>query len=349
MSLQNSPVQTGVDFERNGKQIDYLRIPHSRNDSAWGGLMVPIVVVKNGTGPTLLLVGGNHGGEYEGPVALNKLVQRLQPEAVQGRVIILPALNLPAVLAGRRLSPIDGKDMNRVFPGRANGTATEIIAHYVHEAILPLSDAVVDLHAGGYSLDLAPYISMHYLDDPQQMAATRATLEAFQAPYALIMEEFSGEGLLDYAVESMGKIFLCAELGGAGRLSADTLRHTEVGVDNVLKHLGIVEGEIESCTDRGLPPMQLMEVPDPENYHTVLTPGVYESFYEIGDRVARDQPLGQVHALQYPGRAPLPVVAQRSGLLLGRRGPGFVEVGDTVALIGRAKEPAGSADSAQLR
>lgn len=337
MSLNNSPVQTEIDFEQNGRQFGYLRVPYSRNNSAWGGLMIPVAVVKNGTGPTLLLVGGNHGGEYEGPVALNKLVQRLDAEQVQGRVIILPALNLPAVLAGQRLSPIDHKDMNRVFPGRASGTVTEIIAHYVHEAILPLCDAVVDLHSGGYSLELAPYISMHYLDNPQQMAATRAALEAFQAPYALIMEEFSGEGLLDYAVERMGKIFLCAELGGAGRLSPTTLRHAEVGVDNLLKHFGLVEGEIETCAARGLAPMQIMDVPDPENYHSVLVPGIYESFLEIGDPVTVGQPLGQVHALQYPDRAPVPVVARRAGLLLGRRGPGFVEVGDTVALIGRKR------------
>ena len=337
MSLEDSPVQTKVDFEQNGKQTGYLRVPYSRNDSAWGGVMVPIAVIKNGSGPTLLLIGGSHGGEYEGPVALNKLIQRLQPAEVQGRVIILPALNLPAVLAGNRLSPIDSKDMNRVFPGRATGTVTEIIAHYVHEAILPLCDAVVDLHSGGYSLDLAPYISMHYLDDPQQMAATRAALEAFQAPYALIMEEFSGEGLLDYAVERMGKTFLCAELGGAGRLSADTLHHAEVGVDNLLKHFDMVEGKIESCSDRGLPPMRIMEVPDPENYHAVLTAGIYESLLEIGDRVASGEPLGRVHTLQYPDRAPVPVVARRTGILLGRRGPGFVEVGDTVALVGREK------------
>lgn len=341
MSLENSPVRTEIDFERNGKQIGYLRVPYSRNESAWGGLMVPVIVVKNGNGSTVLLVGGSHGGEYEGPVCLNKLAQRLEPEQVQGRVIILPALNLPAVLAGQRLSPLDGKDMNRVFPGRPTGTVTEIIAHYVHEAILPVCDAVLDLHAGGYSLDLAPYISMHFLEDPEQMAATRAALEAFQAPYALIMEEFSGEGLLDYAVERMGKIFLCAELGGAGRLSVATLRHAEIGTRNLLKHLDILEGEIETCAARGLPPMQLMEVPDPENYHIVLEPGIYESFFEIGDEVTAGEPLGQVHAVQYPGRAPVPVVAQRTGVLLGRRGPGFVEVGDTAALVGRAAEPAG--------
>ncbi|MDX1687689.1 MAG: succinylglutamate desuccinylase/aspartoacylase family protein [Candidatus Promineifilaceae bacterium] len=335
MTLAQSPVTTDADFEADGRQVTYLRVPYSRNSSAWGAVMLPIVVVKNGRGPTVMLVGGTHGGEYEGPVCLTKMAQGLTPEQVRGRVILLPALNLPAVLSGQRLSPIDGKDMNRVFPGRYNGTVTEIIAHYVHEAILPLCDAVVDLHAGGYSLELAPYISMHYLDDEEQMAQTRAALEAFQAPYALIMEEFSGEGLLDYAVERMGKVFLCAELGGAGRLSADTLNIAEVGAWNVLRHFGIVEGEIESCEARGLPATRLMEVPDPENYHAVMDDGIYESFFKVGDTVEAGQPLGHVHFVQYPSRPPAPVVAQRSGVLIGRRGPGFVEVGDTVAVIAR--------------
>lgn len=333
MSLARSPVTTDVDFTRDGKQVTYLQVPHSRNTSAWGKLLVPIAVVKNGDGATVLLTGGIHGGEYEGPVALFKLMRQLQPEQVQGCIIIIPAVNLPAVLAGERLSPIDHKDMNRVFPGRPNGTVTEMIAHYVHEAILPRCDAVVDLHAGGYSLELAPYISMHYLDDPQQMEATRAAMEAFQAPYAMIMEEFSGEGLLDYAVEGMGKVFLCAELGGAGRLEAHTLRLTEVGARNVLKHFDLLEGEIETCEARGLPPTKMMAVPDPENYHTVTEAGIYESFLAVGDAVQEGQPLGQVHFAQHPLRTPEVIVARRGGILMGRRGPGFVEAGDSVAVV----------------
>ena len=335
MSLAQSPVTTDVDFEADGRQVTYLRVPYSRNTSAWGGVMLPIVVIKNGSGPTVLFVGGSHGGEYEGPVCLTKMAHTLAPNQVQGRVILLPALNLPAVLSGQRLSPIDGKDMNRVFPGRWNGTVTEIIAHYVHEAILPLCDAVVDLHAGGYSLELAPYISMHYLSDEKQMTQTRAALEAFQAPYALIMEEFSGEGLLDYAVERLGKIFLCAELGGAGRLSVNTLNIAEVGARNILRHFGLIEGKIESCEARGLPPTRVMEVPDPENYQSAMHDGIYESFFDIGDAVEAGQPLGHIHFVQYPSRPPASVVAHRSGVLIGRRGPGFVEVGDTVAVVAR--------------
>jgi N-alpha-acetyl-L-2,4-diaminobutyrate deacetylase len=335
MSSGRSPVQTDIDFEAEGKQISYLWVPYSRNNSAWGKVLVPIVVIKHGDGPTALLVGGNHGGEYEGPVCLLKMARELEPEQVRGRIIILPALNLPAVLAGQRLSPIDGLDMNRSFPGRPNGTITQVIAHYLHEQILPLCDAVLDLHTGGVSLDLYPYISMHYLEDAAQMVATRAALEAFQAPVGLIMEEFTGEGLLDYAVERMGKIFLCAEIGGNGRLTPYTLRLTEVGTDNFLKHLGILSGEILTLEERGLSSMRLMETPDETNYHYVTVNGIYESFFELGSEVSAGRPLGQVHIVQHPSSKPQPVHAQCSGVLIGTRGPGFVEPGDCVALIAR--------------
>jgi hypothetical protein len=129
------------------------------------------------------------------------------------------ALNLPVSLAGQRLPPIDGKDLNRVLPGDPRGTMTYIIADYVQRELLPLCDAVVDLHSGGYSLRFVPYISMHYLEDPLLTDRTFTALQAFGAPVALIISEISGEGLLDYEVERMGKVFLCAELGGGGECS----------------------------------------------------------------------------------------------------------------------------------
>jgi len=326
MSIDKSPVSTDIDFDKNGKQISFLRIPYSRNTSAWGAVMVPIVVIKNGGGPTVLFVGGNHGGEYEGPVTLLKLSRSLEASQIQGRVIILPALNFPAVQAGERVSPIDGLDMNRAFPGRYNGTVTQIIAHYIHEAILPSCDAVIDLHSGGYSLDLMPYNSMHYLPDEDLRQRTLAALKAFNAPVSLIMHEFTGEGLLDYAVEGMGKIFLCAEIGGRGTLTPSSLKIVENGVQNLLKHFNIINGSAPEATTR------LMEVPDTGNYAYAHSAGIYEAFFELGDEVQADQPVGQIHYPEDPSRLPEILVIERGGMLVGTRGPGFAERGDCVAV-----------------
>ena len=89
--MTNSPVMVEVDLWGDGRQVGQLRVPQSRDDSGWGTVPVPVVVVANGTGPTVLLTAGNHGDEYEGQVALLDLARQLRAEDVQGRVILLPA------------------------------------------------------------------------------------------------------------------------------------------------------------------------------------------------------------------------------------------------------------------
>lgn len=333
MSRSSSPVTTDIDFSAQGKQVSSFRVPYSSNDSAWASLFIPMTVVNKGEGPTILLTAGVHGGEYEGPVALMNLSRELKAEDVNGRVIILPALNLPAVRAGQRLSPLDGKDLNRVFPGSPRGSVTEVIAHYVHEAILPLCDAVVDLHSGGASLALIPYISMHYLEDEEMNRRTRAALEAFQAPLALIIEEISGQGLLDYAVERMGKLFLNAELGGAGTLSPSSLRIAERGVRNLLKHFEVLEGEIVREAATGQPGSRVMEVSGEDCYHFSPAAGIYESRLELSEEVEQGGLVGRIHRVTDLESPPLEVRAQGAGTLIVTRGPGRVEHGDTVAVL----------------
>src|SRR4051794_7570357 len=114
VSVRSSPITASVDFDRDGIQHGHLKLPYSRDDSAWGALMVPITVVKRGSGPTALLTGANHGDEYEGPIALFDLARSLRDGEVSGRVIILPAMNYPAFRVGTRTSPIDKGNMNRI-------------------------------------------------------------------------------------------------------------------------------------------------------------------------------------------------------------------------------------------
>src|SRR5690606_16326935 len=144
-TLPPSPIQPTVEFDRDGVQHGFLRLPHSRDDSAWGSVMIPITVVRNGRGPTALLTGANHGDEYEGPIALFELARSLSAEEVTGRIIIVPAMNYPAFCAGTRTSPIDRGNLNRTFPGRPDGTVTQKIADYFTRHLLPLADVVLDL------------------------------------------------------------------------------------------------------------------------------------------------------------------------------------------------------------
>ena len=128
MTSKPSAVRADIDLNAPGKRFGHIRVPHSTHESAYGWIAIPIAVVRGGTGPDVLLTAGNHGDEYEGQIALLKLMRELEPGAVRGRVIIVPRLNLPAAAAGRRTSPVDGGNLNRLFPGES-ATVEPIVHH----------------------------------------------------------------------------------------------------------------------------------------------------------------------------------------------------------------------------
>jgi N-alpha-acetyl-L-2,4-diaminobutyrate deacetylase len=325
----SSKISTDIDFERDGKQVSFLKVPNSTNQSGWGSLLIPITVVKHGTGPTILFTGGNHGDEYEGPLALLKLSRELQPEQINGRVIIMPGLDYPALKAGTRLSPIDGKNMNRAFPGDRNGTITLMIAHYVYHMLLPLADVVVDIHSGGSSMIFESCSVMHQLDNPAQMEATLAAVKQFGAPIALILLELDTGGMLDSAVEEMGKIFISTELGGGAFVTPRTMRIADRGIRNLLKHFGVMEGKIAIPAEG----TRLMEVPDDGGYTMALADGLYEPLVEVGEPVESGMALGRIYFPDSPEHELMTVTAKRSGLLITRAGRGWVRRGDTIGVL----------------
>jgi predicted deacylase len=188
-----SRISSTIAFDSPGKQTGFLRLPYSSHESAYGWIPIPIVCIVGGTGPTVLLVGGNHGDEYEGQVALAALCRTLDPSALRGRVIIVPSANFPAAMAGRRISPIDGGNLNRSFPGSEGGSPTEMIAHFIETKLLPMSDCAIDVHSGGSSLQYCPTIRARSNSDAQITERTLTLLRAFGAPYGCIYKPLAGE------------------------------------------------------------------------------------------------------------------------------------------------------------
>ena len=327
-------IHTPVDLDAPGKQTGYLSLPHSTNESAWGAIRVPVAVIANGTGPTILFTGGNHGDEYEGPIALMKLIRSLEAEQVQGRVIVLPAMNFPAVQAGTRLSPVDGENMNRIFPGDRDGSATRALADYVSTELVSRADAVVDIHAGGKTLNFVPSAVMHHLADEQLMRRTLAALRAFGAPYGMVLTELDAAGMLDTVVEEAGKIFISTELGGGGTVTTDSVAIADTGVWNLLKHFDVVHGEALSREARGLEPTRLLHVPDANSYVLAEEAGIYEVAADLGDRVRQGQCVGRIHFYETPWHKPAGVAAGRDGTIICRHHPGLVKPGDCLAVIG---------------
>ena len=273
------------------------------------------------------MTGANHGDEYEGPVALLDLAQRLRPEQVTGRAIIIPMMNYPAFKAGKRNSPIDDGNMNRVFPGKSDGTVTEKIADYFQRTLLPISDYVLDIHSGGRTLEFVPFAAVHVLSDKAQQAKCVAAMEAFNAPYSLTLLEMDSTGMYDTAAEELGKVFVSTELGGGGTTTADTVGIAKRGVTNFLMHAGILAGEPTSH------PSVHLDMPDESCYVTSESHGLVEPCVDLGAEVKAGDVLMRVHDINRTGQQPVDYHAGIDGILVGRHFPGLIDYGDFVAVV----------------
>ena len=329
-----SPIIPTVDLDSDGVQHGFLRLPYSRDDSAWGSVMIPITVVKNGDGPTALLTGGNHGDEYEGPTALFDLANTLSVGDIRGRVIIVPAMNFPAFAAGTRTSPIDRGNLNRLFPGRPDGTVTEKIADFFQRVLLPISDYVLDFHSGGRTLTFLPFAAAHVLPDKRQEERCVAAVKAFGAPYSAKMLEIDSAGMYDTAAENAGCVFVTTELGGGGTSTPESINIARRGVRNLLAHAGILDDPVEPIETIWL------DMPSQDCFVFCEHDGMLELLVSLGDPVRKGDPVARVYATARTGVSPETYTARMDGILIARHFPGQVKTGDCVAVLAvRAGNP----------
>ncbi|MET0606617.1 MAG: succinylglutamate desuccinylase/aspartoacylase family protein, partial [Beijerinckiaceae bacterium] len=302
-----SRIRCEIDFDRAGRQASYLRAPLSRNTSGWGVVQIPIIVLKNGSGPTVLLTGGVHGDEYEGPIAVSRLAQALKPEQIQGRVIMMPAVNVPAVMNDTRLSPVDDRDLNRCFPGDPRGTFSQMLAHFMDSVVLPHADVSVDLHTAGHSGDSALSTNMHYLPSAEMRKKTMAAAAAFGAPFNTVFWGVDEGATFTSCVERRGIISIGTELGGWGRVNVEGVRIAERGVRNVLKHFGVLEGKPDTSQRDGSPATRHMMVKDASCYAFAPRGGLFEPRHVVGDKAAAGETAGFLHFIEDIDTPPIEV------------------------------------------
>lgn len=305
-------IRTDLDLNRPGKQYGTLRVPYSHNLAGWANIMIPIVVISNGTGPTVLVLGGNHGDEYQGQVALLKLARSIESESVSGRLVMIPSLNFPAALSATRLSPIDGMNLNRAFPGHPDGSVTSQIAHYLTHELFPICDAVIDIHSGGRSMEFVPCSHMHVVSDKTQRKAMLDAMLAWNTDFCFLYTDIAGSGLLPVEAENQGKTVVTTELGGGEGVNASVHRIAHDGLQNVLRHLGVLQGAKQSRAELGLPPSIITQALDSKNYLLAPESGVFEVAVDLGARVQTGQPVGYIHFLERPDREPTPIISQRT-------------------------------------
>lgn len=280
MTSKPSPVSADIDLGAAGKHFGHLRVPHSSHESAYGWIAIPIAVIRGSAGPDVLLTAGNHGDEYEGQIALLKLMRALEPTAVHGRVIMIPQLNLPAAAAGRRTSPIDGGNLNRLFPGDPEGSPTSQIAHFVDSVLLPMTQFSLDIHSGGSSLEYLPCAFARLPEDAAMQRRQRAALLAFGAPITILVEKPQSNRTLSAAALARGHLHFATEIGGGGTTRPRTQAIADDGVRRLLAHLGVIADAPPMSN-----PTRLMRVVGPPHYVYAPVRGLFEPGFALGDVV----------------------------------------------------------------
>lgn len=327
-----SQIHTDIDYSLlQGKQCGHLAIPYSHNLGGWANLQIPICVIRNGEGPAVLLMAGNHGDEYPGQIAILKLWRELQPEQITGTLILMPCLNPPAAKASTRLSPLDGRNFNRCFPGNPSGTVSEMLAHYLTTVLFPMAEYVIDLHTGGRSMGFLPCAHMHLVPDRRQRERMIQAAEAFLTDVTFLYTDVAGTGLLPTEAERQGKIVITTELGGGETVPASIHRMCQQGLRNVLIHCGVLRGE----TQNRQRPARWVQALDRSDYLFAPESGLFENCVELGETVEKGDLLGQIHFLEQPGREPVRVVTRTNGLLMANRSPSIVGQGDCVVCVAR--------------
>ena len=327
--MTDSPVACTIDLGADGRQVGRLGVPRSSNTAGWASTYVPIVSVARGSGPTVLVLAGNHGDEYEGQVAALNLARDLRPEQVSGRVVIVPVLSMDASRAGTRLWP-SGANFNRSFPGSPDGAANEQLADFLTRVLFPPSDVVVDMHSGGRSTYFMVCSHMHVVEDAEQRRRMLDGMLAWGTDWCVVYIDIAGGGLLVGEAERQRKIVVSTELGGGGHVTAATHRAAQEGLANVLRWAGVLEGEAVTRDDA-----VILDGRDPRNYVFAPESGLFEALVDPGEEVAAGQPVGRIHFIERPDRPPEVVEAELAGVVCGIRAISTTGQGDNVVVIGQ--------------
>lgn len=320
-------VSATVDFDAEGKQVGWLRVPHSVTRSGYGTIPVPVAVWRNGDGPAILLTAGNHGDEYEGQVVLTRLVRQFAAKDMCGLLIVIPSLNTPAAMAGTRVSPLDDGNLNRAFPGDAFGGPTWKIAEYLHNHLIPMVDLVADFHGGGTSMTYRPHASTHFSPEAPQELKDRsmAAVKALGVPHVAILESVSGGGGMSTATRHHGKIYLNGEYGGTGSVTQAGIALVDRAVQRLLAFVGMTDATFDP-----LPEPQVLRL-----YGHVYAPdaGVFVPETALGQTVEPGERCGELIFPENPLRDPVPLHFEQAGDVVCQRHPARVERGDCVAHV----------------
>jgi uncharacterized protein len=255
-------------------------------------IRVPLVVVHgHRPGPRLCLTAGVHAAEYPGIDAVMQTVQRLDPAQLAGTVVAVPVVNPP--MFQRRsgfLSPIDGLNLNRTAPGRADGTISEVLAHVLLNEVIGTCQYHIDCHGGDLSEILWPYSGYALTGDSELDRQGEALARLWSPRIVALYREGSGlpptKGSLTSQATRQGVVSILAEAGSNGTLEpADVEIHLR-GTRNVMRYLGMVPGEPDAAGEQVEPTGQFVV--------SAQRGGLLRLKIGIGDEIREEQEIAEV-------------------------------------------------------
>ena len=330
------PFAVGPLSAQPGQRISgFLDVP----DGVDKGTRIPITVIQ-GTkpGPVLALIAGTHGYEYAPVIALQKLRGQIDPGQLAGTVILVHIANLPSFL-GRTIyySPIDAKNLNRVYPGKPDGTVSERIAYAITTEVIDRADFVVDLHCGDGNEALRPYAYWTQSGHPQVDEASRQLALAFGLDHIVISTDRPADPqtsvYTDNTALTRGKPAITTETGQLGETSPQWVALAERGVWNLLRHLKMIPGELQ-------PPLQARAWATVwiDKYEVLRSPetGIFYAEAKPGYAVAQGALLGRLTDLF--GNPLADIRAPFAGIVTYVVATPPVSKGEPLGMVGRIKK-----------
>lgn len=332
-SAQPAPFRVGDLTARPGERVSGM-LPVPRGADA--DVSLPVTIVHGSRpGPVVGLIAGNHGYEYPPILALQRLRERIDPARLRGTLVLVHVANPPSFF-GRTVytSPIDGKNLNRMYPGDPDGTVSQRIAWTITREVIERSDYVLDVHGGDGNESLRPFVYMPVTGKPDLDRAIRDLALAFGLDHIVVdrdrVDDPEASLYCDRTATSRGKPALTVESGYLGGRDEASVALLVNGIAGVLRHLDLIDhsdlmGGETSVVEHPIFLETTQVLTSPET--GVLTPLV-----ERGQTVAAGTPLARISDLF---GEPLAVVrAPFAGEVLYVVGTPPISEGEPVAMVG---------------
>lgn len=271
-----------------------------------------------GQGPQVLITACVHGDEYEGPAAVLELTKRLEGMSIAGTVVAIPIVNPLAFEAGTRLTPEDGLNLARTFPGKPDGSVTERLAAAVFEKFARPSQFLIDFHSGGVEylfVPLAGFYGSGRAGNPSYEAAVR-----FGLPVQWQLPET--RGVLSCEASLLGKVAVGHEYLGAGQLSAEGVERYVEGTLSCLRYWGLLDDQ---------PPMSPAPAVFTGDWELAGGDGLFLCHRALGDCVRQGELVAEIQPV--PGKS-IPLISRFAGKLLGVRSKAWIRKGNWAIFVG---------------